>query len=199
MQDGDERATRHETAGRPSAPSGPVMPAAAREALIVAPDAELLRQCEVEFTRTGGPGGQHRNKVESGVRLRHRQTGITVTATERRSQHQNKAQALTRMRQALALGVRSAATDRAGLPADLAAQLAEVHWHRLSPRKLVFWRLAARVLDRLSADGARLSDSAQALGVSTASLSKFLSLDADLWQAANRLRSAAGLPPLRTS
>ena len=57
----------------------------------------LERDCDVEFFIAGGPGGQHRNKVETGVRLVHRPTGITVTATERRSQHANREAAFERM------------------------------------------------------------------------------------------------------
>ena len=48
-----------------------------------------------------GPGGQHRNKTESGVRLVHRPTSVTVTATERRSQHENRSHALARLRERL--------------------------------------------------------------------------------------------------
>jgi ribosome-associated protein len=44
----------------------------------------------------GGPGGQHRNKTESAVRLLHRPTGVVVTATERRSQGQNRGATLER-------------------------------------------------------------------------------------------------------
>jgi hypothetical protein len=178
-------------------PPGPTMSAAAREALLSASDEELLRHVAIEHTRTGGPGGQHRNKVESGVRMKHPPTGVTVTATERRSQHQNKAEAVGRMRAALALGVRSPAVERDALPADLAAQLGLLHWHRVSPHNPLFWRLAARLLDRLTADQGRLSDAARALGVSTGTLSKFLSADPALWQAANRLRAAFGHTPLR--
>ena len=180
-------------------PPGPTMSAAAREVLLIASDEELLRHVEIEHTRTGGPGGQHRNKVESGVRMKHPPTGITVTATERRSQHQNKAEAVGRMRAALALGVRSPAVERDALPADLAAQLGLLHWHRLSPHNPLFWRLAARILDRLTADQARLSDTARFLGVSTGTLAKFLSDDPALWQAANRLRAVFGHGPLRAS
>jgi ribosome-associated protein len=55
-----------------------------------------------EFFRASGPGGQHRNKTETGVRLAHLPSGITVSATERRSQHQNREVALMRLAAALA-------------------------------------------------------------------------------------------------
>lgn len=57
----------------------------------------LERDCDIEFVVASGPGGQHRNKVETGVRLTHRPTGIIVTATERRSQHANREAAFERM------------------------------------------------------------------------------------------------------
>lgn len=62
----------------------------------------LERDCEMEFFIAGGPGGQHRNKVETGVRLRHLPTGIVVTATERRSQSANREAAYERMAEKLA-------------------------------------------------------------------------------------------------
>ena len=59
--------------------------------------AALERDCDVEFFIASGPGGQHRNKVETGVRLVHVASGIMVTATERRSQHANREAAFERM------------------------------------------------------------------------------------------------------
>jgi protein subunit release factor B len=61
----------------------------------------LERDCDLEFFVAGGPGGQHRNKVETGVRLTHRPTGIVVTATERRSQSANREAAFERMAEKL--------------------------------------------------------------------------------------------------
>ena len=58
----------------------------------------LERDSDIEYFIASGPGGQHRNKVETGVRLVHRPTGITVTATERRSQHANREVAFERLR-----------------------------------------------------------------------------------------------------
>jgi len=61
----------------------------------------LERDCDLEFFIAGGPGGQHRNKVETGVRLTHRPTGLVVTATERRSQSANREAAYERMAERL--------------------------------------------------------------------------------------------------
>jgi protein subunit release factor B len=61
----------------------------------------LERDCDLEFFVAGGPGGQHRNKVETGVRLTHRPTGLVVTATERRSQSANRDAAYERMAEKL--------------------------------------------------------------------------------------------------
>jgi protein subunit release factor B len=79
----------------------PALRAAARRSAALADDA-LAAECEESFFVASGPGGQHRNKTESGVRLVHRPTGVTVSATERRSQLQNRGAALERLRERLA-------------------------------------------------------------------------------------------------
>src|SRR5437868_11607470 len=69
-------------------------------------DSQLVCQCEVDTYRASGPGGQKRNKTSSAVRLRHLPSGLIVIAEESRSQHENRARALKRLRQALYLKIR---------------------------------------------------------------------------------------------
>src|SRR5690349_6912716 len=69
-------------------------------------DAQLLAQCEVDTYRASGPGGQKRNKTSSAVRVRHQPSGLIVIAEESRSQHENKARALKRLRQVFYLRLR---------------------------------------------------------------------------------------------
>src|SRR5216684_4256123 len=77
-----------------------------RRAWTALTDAQLLAQCAVDTYRASGPGGQKRNKTSSAVRLRHLPSGLIVIAEESRSQHENRAKALKRLRQALYLKVR---------------------------------------------------------------------------------------------
>ena len=67
------------------------------------PDIDALaRECEITFHRASGPGGQHRNKVETAVRVRHLPTGLVARASERRSREQNRREALRRLAERIA-------------------------------------------------------------------------------------------------
>lgn len=64
-------------------------------------DDVLLAECEVETFRSGGPGGQHQNVTDSGVRLRHGPTGVVAVCRDERSQLTNKRICLRRLRERL--------------------------------------------------------------------------------------------------
>jgi ribosome-associated protein len=61
----------------------------------------LLAECDVTAYQSSGPGGQHKNRTMTAVRLRHRPTGIVVIGRRERSQRQNLRAALGRLRERL--------------------------------------------------------------------------------------------------
>ena len=71
---------------------------------IILPDTDeaLLDECEIETFRSSGKGGQHVNKTESAVRLRHLPTGLVVACQEDRSQYVNKQISLNKLREKVA-------------------------------------------------------------------------------------------------
>ena len=153
-------------------------------------EAQLLAQCEVDTYRASGPGGQKRNKTSSAVRLRHPGSGLIVIAEESRSQHENKARALKRLRRAFFLKMRE--------QPNLAAP--EFHGPlKLGRRDPRFWTVAGLLLDVLHAHEGRLSDAGKALGLTTGNLVDFLQTDPKLWEQANILRTQFGQKPLRCS
>ena len=165
-----------------------------RNTYLTQADEKLVAACGVETYRASGPGGQHRNKRDSAVRLTHKPTGVVVTATERRSQHENRRRAIKRLRKAIALEVR----EKPQAPSEpLRTVLDASAWPRVSQRSSAYLVAAAEILDRLEADCGKVSEAAKRLGVSTASVTKFLSLDSDLLEAANRIRRRFGHKPLR--
>lgn len=56
-----------------------------------------LADVDIESYRGSGPGGQHRNKTETGVRVRHRPTGLEAKADRGRSWWQNRNEALAEL------------------------------------------------------------------------------------------------------
>jgi hypothetical protein len=161
-------------------------------------DDALVDQCSVDHYRAQGPGGQKRNKTSSAVRLRHHPTGLMVTAVERRSQHVNKANAIDRLREAIALHVRGKVDvisySRSSLLIEWVTEGGRL---RIGTRNPSYYRVVAEVLDVLAACGVRVREAANCLGLSTAQLVHFLERDPKVWERVNQMRADAGEKPLR--
>lgn len=152
-------------------------------------DAALLTQCQEQPLRAGGPGGQHANKTESGVRLVHA-SGVIAESRSHRERPRNRAEALRVLRVRLACAARGT-----GNPAWLAPH---VRGGRLvaGPNAQDWPRLVAVLLDGLAGAGADLALAAAGLGLSSSQLVKALTAENDVLQAANALRAAHGKGPI---
>ncbi len=189
----------------------PVHPAALDE------DA-LLAQCDLSKNRSSGPGGQHRNKVESQVILRHRPTGIEAQAAERRSSHENKRVALRRLRLLLAVEVRTptpageigsalwrSRVKRPPTPRveeiapGIRVRAAEATGGRIecSPDHHDYPALLAEALDAIADAGWDVKKAALRLGVSPSQLVKFVKEHPPALIKVNEYRHKMGEHPLK--
>lgn len=171
-----------------------------RASLLLASDDALLAQCEVDRYRASGPGGQHRNKTESAVRLRHRLTGVSAIGEDSRSQAENKVHALRRLRAALALDVREPVALDGYLPSPRLTALVSGGTAPLGARTRLtgeYWAAIGELLDLLVAGGLEIAATAHRLGITTGALSKLLLHDDQVARTVNDLRRARGMRALR--
>lgn len=159
-------------------------------------DEDLLGQCEIGKGRSSGPGGQHRNKVETKVMLRHRPTGVSAQAGERRSAEENKRMALFRLRLALAVEIRRPVPS-----GDIRSELwrSRCRAGRLSvnPRHREFPALLAEALEVIEACGLDPKKAALRLECSASQLIKLVQDHPHAFERWNRLRAERGLHALR--
>ncbi len=177
-----------------------------RDEYLTMSDAELLKHCDVHVYRSSGPGGQHRNKVSSAVRIRHRPTQITVHSDGTRSQLENKTIALRRLRMNLALRIRQSLDSHdLKLPSVVTEAFTvrkkgadpPVMSLRIARKNPRFWSVAAFVLDLLEAHEGRLSPTAASLEITTSNLASLLKSERHLWETTQRIRKDHGHAPLK--
>jgi hypothetical protein len=155
----------------------------------------LLTECRVHFKRASGPGGQNRNKVETGVTLEHLPTGLKGEAVERRSQAQNRAMAAFRLRLELAIRVRA---EPGGEPSELWRSRCRGGRLAINPEHDDFPAILAEALDTLAASSSwDVKESAARLGLSATQLVKLLAAEPRALALLNAERGKMGMHPLR--
>lgn len=159
-------------------------------------DDALLAECVWKRGRDGGPGGQHRNKVETTVYVEHTATCINAKAGERRTVRENKRVALRRLRLALATH------HRVGVPeGECRSEMwrARVRGGKivLSTRHRDFPAMLAEALDVIDACGHDMKRASVRLGCSATQLARLVKAHPPAWTLMNEARTRRGLRPLR--
>ena len=158
------------------------MTASERNAMLAAEDDVLLRDCEFIMQKGTGNGGQKINKTSSAVRLRHRPTGIAVSANEERSQSRNRHIALRKLRYEIAMRIHAepAGKDFSLLPAPSPANHA----------RLILW--TAELFDRLAASDFDLARTAALCGASVSRLERAMRKYPQVWRSWSESRQKNG-------
>ncbi|MEM1067748.1 MAG: peptide chain release factor-like protein [Planctomycetota bacterium] len=165
--------------------------------VLLEPD-ELLRQCSLRTQRRSGPGGQHRNKTSSGVFLTHQPTETVAEATERRSQADNRAVALQRLRLKLAVDIRTHSILD-GVVNEIEHQLREkliAGGMRLADSNPKKAPLLALLLNDLHACGGQPRQITNHWKTSSSSIIRLMRTHPPAWRILQEIRQHHGLRPL---
>tara|TARA_R110002111_G_scaffold153375_1_gene220153 strand:+ start:105227 stop:105766 length:540 start_codon:yes stop_codon:yes gene_type:complete len=176
------------SSGSVKAPSEKVHPACIDQEL-------LLKDCQIQHVRRSGPGGQHRNKVETGVVIKHLPTNIIGEASEKRQQGRNRSIALFRLRVNLAIEYRIAEMPKA--PSLLWQRRLSNGTIKVNSEHDDFPALLAEALEVTTQFQFEVKAASEFLKCSPSQLIKFLKKDPAAFTLLNRKRLESDLHPFK--
>lgn len=158
---------------------------------------DLLKQCEFARSRTRGPGGQHRNKVETGVTITHIPTGLSAQAFESRQQEANRKRALRRLRVRLAIRHRDFVPIPGYQPSDRLRPRLAGSRIAVNSKHEDYPAILAEVLDLLFELKGDLRKASEYLEVTSSQIVKFIRNEPEALESVNALRRDRGKPALK--
>ena len=172
------------------------------------PVEQLLQQCRLTFSRASGPGGQNRNKVETSVQIEYLPASILASASERRTQNENRKVVVQRLRCKLAVELRPTpdAKFTAAISTVLATkmQIGSATWQQYCRNGRIAiaetnndWpAILAEIIGFMSISDWNISDVAAMLATSSSQLVKMLKKHPPAFVLFNQERKSRGQRPL---
>ncbi|MEO7426555.1 MAG: peptide chain release factor-like protein [Fibrobacteria bacterium] len=157
----------------------------------------LLSACGQARFQGSGPGGQKRNRVYSGVRLTHPESGLSAESVDSRASLRNLHAALARLRLHIALAADLADAEPAGDPGGPARAGQPAFRADANPAHADFPGFALRALHQLARQRGQLAGAAAVLGCTASALTRFYKSDKAVWAKARSIRETNGLHALK--
>jgi hypothetical protein len=155
---------------------------------------ELLRQCRQARFQGSGPGGQKRNRVYSGVRVTHAESGLAAESVDSRASLRNLEAAVARLRMSLALS--ASYLDRH--PDECLAEVPQPTFRvGASASHEDYPRFLLRAMHRLAWHKGQVAAAAAALDCTASALTRFFKADKAAWARTRGIRAENGLHPLK--
>jgi hypothetical protein len=162
------------------------------------PEEDFRRQVRFDTGRVSGPGGQHRNRVETGVFLLHEPTGVDTQATERRSQQQNRSRAMFRLRLKLAVTCRTTVNRDHHEVSELWRRRRQGEKMPVNPEHEDYPGLLAEALDVVVARRYDVAGAAGVLGITMSQLTRLIRHERHAFALVNAGRTKIGLTTLKS-
>ncbi len=158
---------------------------------------QLLKDVICDFGRTGGPGGQHRNRKATACTATHLPTDISGEASERRRQSENRKMAISRLRRTLAIRLRRNISISTYTVSELWESRRTGEQFAINPKHRDYPCILAEALDVVFVYEFDMKAAAEKLQISATQLLKIVAHDSAALTWLNEQRKERGLSALR--
>jgi hypothetical protein len=159
---------------------------------------KFMSQISLDFGRSSGPGGQHRNRKATSCTATHIPTDISGESTERRRQSENRKMAISRLRRTLAVLLRRNIQIDTYTPSELWEGRRQGDQLPINPKHSDYACILAEALDVLLACDFDMNKSGKILNISNTQLLKIVSSEKEAITWFNNQRKVRELPTLKT-